>query len=419
MADNAKILKLNDTAQETNGTFLSDVVELAKKEREENASVDMERIADEVQVNPDAELESSTVITDIGDESVIDLIAKDVEEYTPLDIDILDVNDETVEKAVEELTVSNAKENFNLSDEEAIAFLNIVRNINEPGVKVYPMLPDSVKEVVNSLMAQNGIAIQHREKITRHILKEMMNDAGVEQAFVDFEKSLNEALNMPSIVDMYSEHTKETMDVRIPEMIEKIKDIAPEKAEKLQAIRNEFKKAYTFEEAVNFYERSSYIRKAVRRYDFEFMRSLRNLNFRNQKSTFMFNDATEMPSALTSVLIINPLSNVTENDTLKKRLIDMKITDIDIKKFCVLIAKTCEGKDSTNVMDAAYMYYLLRNIITLKLTHEAKTDFAVELINNICDVITFIRNKEADLNATNLDKPKSAKKLRNGKSAKA
>ena len=133
----------------------------------------------------------------------------------------------------------------------------------------------------------------------------------------------------------------------------------------------------------------------------------------------MFNDATEMPSALTSVLIINPLSNVTENDTLKKRLIDMKITDIDIKKFCVLITKTCEGKDSTNVMDAAYMYYLLRNIITLKLTHEAKTDFAVELINNICDVITFIRNKEADLNATNLDKPKSAKKLRNGKSAKA
>jgi hypothetical protein len=58
------------------------------------------------------------------------------------------------------------------------------------------------------------------------------------------------------------------------------------------------------------------------------------------------------------------------------------------------------------------MYYLVRNIIALKHTKEAKTDFAVELINNICDTIVFIRDKEDEFNASNMHKSKSSKKLR-------
>lgn len=69
--------------------------------------------------------------------------------------------------------------------------------------------------------------------------------------------------------------------------------------------------------------------------------------------------------------------------------------------------------DPCDVIDAAYMYYMMRNIIILRHTQETKTAFAVELINNICDLITFIRDKESDFNESNLDKSKRIKKSSN------
>lgn len=418
--------KTNETVNEVtnenidkDSKFLSDIIEVAKAEREANPDTDMEKIAAEVQIDPNAELEAKRVTVPTGaDENAIDLIAKEVEEMPSVDIDIFDAADpEKVDAAVENLTASNAKENFNLSDEETMVFMDIIHNFNTPGYKVYGNLPDSVKLIVDTLMKQNGIAIKHREEVARTILKEMMNDAGVEQAFVDFEKSLNEALNVPSIVDMYTEHTRETMEVRIPEMIEKIKDIAPEKAEKLQQIRDQFTKAYTYSETYKIYEANSAVRKAVRRYENEYKKSLYRLNYINQDSTFKFNDAMEMPIALKKVLIVDPFLPAIEETPIRARLQEMKINEVDIKKFCILIALTC-ANDSKELLNAAYAYYLIRNIITLKHTQEAKTDFAVELINNICDVIAFIRDKEAYLHATNLDQSKPAKKLHSGRSTK-
>ena len=412
MPENKNIGVIGDGA-DISEKILSDIIEVAQAERESNPDADMEKIAAEVEVDPNAELEARRVTVPTGaDENAIDIIAKEVEDMPSVNIDIFDAADpEKVDAAIEDLTTSNAKENFNLSDEETMVFMEIIHNFNKPGYKIYDNLPESVKVIVNTLMKQNGIAIRHREEVARTILKEMISDAGVEQAFVDFEKSLNEALNVPSIVDMYTEHTRETMEVRIPEMIEKIKDIAPEKAEKLQAIKDQFTKAYNFSEAYKLYEANSQIRKAVRRYDNDFKRSLHKLNYANQDSTFKFNDAMEMPVALTKVLITDPFLPAIEGENpLRARLREMKITDVDIKKFCILIASTCSS-DSKELLNAAYTYYLIRNIITLKHTQEAKTDFAVELINNICDVIAFIRDKEAYLHATNLDKSEPAKKL--------
>ena len=417
--NNEVVHKATNAMLDKDTEILSDIIEVAKAEREANPDADMEKIAASVEVNPEAELESRRVTVPTGaDENAIDLIAKEVEDMPSVDIDIFDAADpEKVDAAIENLTTENAKENFNLSDEETMVFMDIIHNFNKPGYRVYNNLPDSVKVIVDTLMRQNGIAIKHREEVARTILKEMISDAGVEQAFVDFEKSLNEALNMPSIVDMYTEHTRETMEVRIPEMIEKIKDIAPEKAETLQAVKDQFTKAYTLSETYKIYEANNQVRKAVRRYENEYKKSLYRLNYINQDSTFKFNDAMEMPVALTKVLITDPSLPAIEETTLRARLREMKINEVDIKKFCILIALTC-ASDSKELLNAAYTYYMIRNIITLKHTQEVKTDFAVELINNICDVIAFIRDKEAYLHATNLDKSEPAKKLHGNRPTK-
>ena len=69
--------------------------------------------------------------------------------------------------------------------------------------------------------------------------------------------------------------------------------------------------------------------------------------------------------------------------------------------------------DPCDLIDATFMYYLMRNIIMLKHGNESKTEFAAELINNICGVITFIRDKEAEFNESNMDKSKHAKRSAN------
>ena len=132
------------------------------------------------------------------------------------------------------------------------------------------------------------------------------------------------------------------------------------------------------------------------------------------------NDVRLVPEALRKVLIedldksLSVIENdISELDPINRAIYMADISESDIKKFCVLIFKYCENMDPCDLIDATFMYYLMRNIIMLKHGNESKTEFAAELINNICAVITFIRDKEAEFNESNMDKSKHAKKSAN------
>ena len=147
-------------------------------------------------------------------------------------------------------------------------------------------------------------------------------------------------------------------------------------------------------------------------------------NYQNEKSNFKMNDASHVPTVLTELFLVTPYRDAAMYESAGEpipesiaKLIDMNITATDIEKFCILIFRSCRSFDAMAVDSAAYMYYLVRNIIALRHTKEAKTDFAAELINNICNTITFIRDKESEFNESNMDKSKSAKKHRAGRRA--
>lgn len=409
-----------------NDAELESVVNAAKESRE-NIPNDMEKIKDSTEVNENADIELESV-----------------EDYTAIAVDLFNADNEgAIEKAMDNKTTAFAKDSFNLTDDETIQLLETIKMMNNK--KDYPVfdnLPKPMQDVINSLMAENQIPDKHKNAIARTVINEMLSDAGMQEAFVDLQKALDDALNIPSIADMYSEHTKEVMEVRIPEMAENIKDAEPEKAKLLMNVKEAFTKSYTFSFAREMYENNARIRKAVRRYDMEIKRALEEFNFRNSKSNFLMNDVREMPDILKHIFIEEPseiLAHMaTIDDSIKNRIdsgdlaeavklagipnmekiYDMDISETDIQKFCVMICKSCENMDPTNIVDASYMYYMMKNIIMLKHTQEAKTDFAAELISNICDTIAFIRNKEAEFYAANLDKSKPSKKLRSDNSRK-
>lgn len=415
---------------DTNEKKLTDtqIDEIATAASEVEGADKMLVLKDEVKIDEEATLEAAPV------EDEIDMIAKQVENY---EMDLFDTMDpEKYEEAKQEKLVNSIKASMkanekgeDITDEEAFAFIQLATTYkNDPSLDVYKALPKKFQDTIDKLMLEAGIGVSNRNAVSRMILGEFMNTAEVNAVFVDFEKALNEALNMPSIVDLYTEHTRDTMEKNIPEMIEKIKDKHPEKAEMLAQVKNAFTEAYTLERLKNLYSiENNHVFKAVRRNDTEYKRHLDAFNRINVDSKFKMYDVRDLPVVLEKVLIKDPAEQINyyigtgmEVPELVQRLVDMAITKIDIEKFSILLTHTALGMDGNNVIHAAYMYYLTKNIIMLKHTQEAKTAFAAELINNICDIIALIRDKEAVFYAQNphLVKSKSAKKSRSAHSGK-
>ena len=74
-------------------------------------------------------------------------------------------------------------------------------------------------------------------------------------------------------------------------------------------------------------------------------------------------------------------------------------------QICSNIIKSCDNLNKEDTIDAAYIYYLFKNISMLsyaKTREESAADaFSVELISNIKALIYYVRAKEAAFNANN------------------
>lgn len=390
---------------------LDSIVEAAKESR--NDDNDMLKIKEELDGTDDnSEIVKSSISTPI-DSEISDINTAECSESDSLDMDLFS-GEINMDNISESALMSKAKNELELTDDEVMCILNIISEMQkDPHYPVYKNMPDKLKDMVNSVAATNGLPKSQINAVARMIMLEFINDSEIESIFIDLEKSINEALKIPSIMDLYTEHTQKIMLESIPKAIEEIKDIDPEKANMLSRVKEAFDNSYTFSKAKEEYEKNSRLRKCVRKHEQWFAKSLDEFNYRNEKSNFKMNDVRELPSVLTHILIDEP--KLTANSYKQygdeppenvKRILDLGIAHDDIHKLCVLLCKSCENLNSKDVIDAAYMYYMMKNIIILKLTNEAKTDFAAELINNICDTIVFIRNKEAEFNATNMDKSK-------------
>ena len=338
-------------------------------------------------------------IRDIGlDTDYRDLMNGTDDGMPETDADIFQVADgfmQPSEEAVEARMKDNM-EMFNLSEEDTVLFLAVISKYKKnKDMHLYNELPEGVKKMIKDLADSEGIpfSIITYNQIAKFFVDEFISSAEMDEAYVDFEKSLNEALKMPTIADLYSEHTKTVMDEKIPEMIEKIKDEYPEKAALLQTIRDKFYQATTLEKMAEHYKTNTRTRKLIRRDWEKPTRFCDEFNMVNARSKFKMPDCRSIIPALNRVLL-----DEFEPDS---RVDQMKITEKDVNKFIVLFGRHCDGLNPLDVVDAAYMYYALKNITMLNLTNETKTSFAAELINKICDIIELIRAEEEEFNAAN------------------
>lgn len=385
--------------------------------------IDMREIKGNVEVNPNAELESEVVesINTNSGTRVGFVSGPGVANVSLFDIDGDKIPD--ADKKVIESTANTAKDTFDLSDEEVFMMMDTLTKMkNNPNYPVYINLPKKVQTIIAKLAYDNKIPIANLEGVAKTMMEEFMKEAGIDNTLIDLEKAIDEALQIPSIMDLYTDHTKNVFENIIPETVEKIKDEFPDKARMLTEVKHAFQDSYTYAKMMSEYCSNARLRKTIRRWETETFKVLDRFNYMNSKTNFKMNDVNLTLEVLKQILINDPNisaaihdennSNIPEIDT---KLIEMNITIEDIHKFVILLCKHCENLNPTNVVDASYMYYLVRNIIALRYANEAKTDFSAQLINNICNVITFIRVKESEFNESGLVKSKSSKKSNSSK----
>ena len=418
-------------------------------------------IKDRVQVDENAELEKEEIITGVGPSGPVTVAGGDiVSKRIPSEISIFDSDEEVRYEKSRDRKIKELKQNLQLEDSDVTALLSCIQAVrtNDKSFNIYEGLPAKLKVLVNKMCESKNLPVMARHMLAKEIIQSIIDEMKTDASFVDLEEAMDQALAIPSMVDMYSEHTRTIMEENIPKVAESIKDSDPEKAKQLLAIKDSFTKAYTLSEVRHVYETNSKARKTVRRYDGtgkELRRALDDVNYINERSMFKISDCAQIPDILYNILIDNPIVRIisstiddsevatedngsdkpidpemestireladteeeyeelknlpkvneeeeaelkAKSEALTSRIKGMNITRLDVDKFCIALCKSCENYNPTDLVQSTYVYYLTKNIIVLGTTQEAKTLFAAELISNICDTIAFIRDKEAEFN---------------------
>lgn len=376
---------------------LDAVVDMAEKSTPEEVINMRESIDNADEISKESDDDFSEEIKNVSlDSSYEELLAGELKDLPISKADIFEaakamdeISDEDIEERIKDQTAGL----FDLSDEDMISFLATISKFRKKEVtNVYQELPESVKNIIKDFAVSQGLPFSEYPRIAKMFVDQIVSQAELDETFIDIEKSIDEALKMPTMADLYSEHTKQTMDEKIPEFIEKVRAENPEGAELLEKIRENFYTSYRLDDLKEHYEENSRTRKLIRRDWDNPIRFCDEINVKNHRSKFKMPDCRSISPALDHVFLkeTNPES----------RIVQMNITEKDISKFIILFCRTFMNIDPDNVIDAAHIYYGLKNITMLNLTNETKTSFAAELINNICDIIEFIREKEAEFNAS-------------------
>lgn len=322
---------------------------------------------------------------------------------------IFDVDDKKIEEEIEkefkENTIKIAKETYGLEEKLIIDLIPIINEYRKNDeYPVWKNMSENLRAYIRrmSFETNENIDPKYYPLLAKEFVKTIVEEIETDVNCVDIQNSLDELLNIPNIVDLYSEHVSEVMNTSILETIEDIKDTDPEKAEQLRKIRTKFFQAYNFDLLYEAYNSSSRIRKKVRKDYYNWKNYCNDVNHYNKKTKFIISDAVQMHNSLYHIFA--DTGNALENSFCNS-----------IDKFIVLLCMSLEDKDRENIIDASYVYYLIKNIIVLGFTEEGKTNYSKQLINNIKAVIDFINTKEGefyDQQGSEMSKRKPSKSVR-------
>lgn len=286
------------------------------------------------------------------------------------DVDILDsttINEETFKKLDE----------MGMSEEDTLKLTNVImKKIKGEKFSIYKELPQSVKNMVRSMCGSNNI--NQLQACSEIVIDQFISELKIEQEFIDFQDTLKKEMNIPDLMDMYGDYLKESMEVKLLEKANELEATEPEKAQTLREISAAYSDSYTLARQLKAFNNNE---KECRRLDKElkkYDRYCTDFNYKYKNSKFKINDIK---------LVAHTLDRLFKDET--------ELSIIDIKKFVILLCRITRNMDSSNVVEHSFMYYSVKNILSLDYI-DINSELYITLKNNVKEVIDLIKKKEIE-----------------------
>lgn len=281
------------------------------------------------------------------------------------DEDLLDsvtIKDETYDKLNE----------MGISEEDAILLTKLItRRLNKEKFSIYKELPNSIKNMVRSMCGSNNI--NQLQACSEIVLDQFISELKIEQEFIDFQETLKKEMDIPNLVDMYGEYLRESMEVKLIEKANQIQETDPEKAKILLEISAAYSDSYTFARQLKAFANNDKecrrLDKEIKKYD----RYCTEFNYKYKDTKFKIND----------IKLVEP--------TLR-RVFEDSIYNSYIKEFIILFCRICRNLDANNVVEHSFMYYTIKNILSLDYL-DIHSDMYSTIKNNIEMVLKAIEDK--------------------------
>ena len=262
---------------------------------------------------------------------------------------------------------------LNLKDKDADKMIDLILVYrNDKSAEIYKNLPSSVKMYVD--ITWQGLpkkSRQSKESISKALLSHIIKTSELEQLFTTLDDdvtSIYGSVNseMSTVID---DTYKEIFD-----SIDKIREENPDKADEIQAVKDAFDRAKSFDTVLDYLYTCK--PRDVRKYSNRYNDTCFRLN------TIVNNNVVKIK--------MPKMDDIYE--VLKKWF--PKNDKDELKEFCVLIANSVMDLDYTTVKDTAYAYKLLDRIYKYKYIPLIELEYdeeCKEMINSILSVISKIQ----------------------------
>lgn len=267
-----------------------------------------------------------------------DLLGITDEDISNADIKLAEIQDEVLTKSTKELA--------DLSDDDAMIMLNLIKK-SEDGIEVtYDELPTKIALLVDNLRVGPDGKRRSTKTVIKDLLHFIKNQAQADQEIINLQDTLQKEMDMPSLIGMYNEQTDKLMSESLINLANKAEEEGKEdKAKQLRLMSSVYEDAKNFISINNAIENKEKEAKKLDREVKRFNKYIRDFNFKYAKNTKFTIDSLQNTS-----LILQRHTQCTEEQA---------------KKFLIIFCRICLNKSSNDVIDHIYMYFTLKTITTL------------------------------------------------------
>lgn len=291
------------------------------------------------------------------------------------DVSLSEIIDNGAPEDVSDDKYEQVFKDFNLTESDMLNLISLCKKVkNGEKVSVYKNMPESIKQMVRRMAETTDIVVINT--VAKQFLNFMMTQINIDHEVVNLQNALKKELNMPGLVDLYSDHLQEVMEVKLKEQADIIRKEDPNKADKIMETIEYFKDSYTLrrqkELLLNDKSIHNKLRKGLKRFD----KLCLEMNYKHEKNTITMKDIYTVPPIL-------------------DRKLDMeKYTYDHIRKFIILFYEVTKNMRPENVQEHTFMYYSVAHINFLDHIDITKSKFNQELLSNIEQVLDMIKEGE-------------------------